>query len=126
MSKSIYYVVRNWKKKFEKADSRKCTNMRWVALPNQHDSKNFRRLAINEKNVEVWAAWTLILQVASKQSHRGSLVDEDGPIMAEDLAYMTGFPKQIFESAFPVLTTLGWLETKDYEKFRESIRMASG
>jgi hypothetical protein len=50
--------------------------------------------------------------VASKMPERGLLVDEDGPLDAEDLAVKTGFPASIFHAAFTVLVDrkIGWLE----------------
>ena len=107
------YRVRNWGEKFEKSDSRKCKNMRWVGIPNQHDEKNFRRIVAHERNTDIFSAWILIIQVASKMPTRGTLADGDGPLTVEDLSCITGFPKEIFELAFPILVELGWLEKVD-------------
>jgi hypothetical protein len=78
------------------------------ALPD--GDKGFRRVAKHERCVELFAAWILIIQVASKMPERGLLVD--GPLDAEDLADKTGFPAEIFHLAFTVLTEpkIGWLE----------------
>ncbi len=106
------YRIKNWDMYFEKSDTRKCKNMRWIALPNKHDGKGFRRVAKHERNVELFTAWILILQVASKMPEHGLLVDEDGPLDAHDLSDMTGFPTEIFNMAFTVLTEkrIGWIE----------------
>ena len=106
------YQVRNWEKHYEKAQSRPCKRPSWVAIPNKHDGKGFRRVAKHERAVEIFAAWVLIVQVASKMPTRGLLVDEDGPLTAEDMADKTGFPASIFHIAFTVLVDprIGWLE----------------
>jgi len=109
------YRIKDWDRNFENHDSRKISNARWFPMPNKHDGKSFRRIAAHRDGVPVFAAWTLILEVASKMPVRGVLADEDGPLDAEDLAAMTGFPVQIFDLAFVLLTQdkIAWLETDD-------------
>ena len=106
------FRIRNWELHYEKAQSRPCKRPAWVAIPNKHDGKGFRRVAQHERAVEIFAAWILIVQVASKMPEHGLLVDEDGPLTAEDLADKTGFPASIFHAAFMVLVDpkIGWLE----------------
>lgn len=86
-------------------------------MPNKHDGKSYRRIAAHRDGVPVFAAWTLLLEVASKMPTRGLLSDEDGPLDADDLAAMTGFPTQIFELAFSLLTQpkIAWLEVDEQE-----------
>ncbi len=107
------YQVRNWDGNFERAETRKCVRMRWIAIPNKHDGKGFRRIVAHERNTDVFTAWMMIVQVASKMHTRGLLVDEDGPLTSEDLSLMTGFPEEIFELAIPVLVQIGWLKKVD-------------
>jgi hypothetical protein len=111
---TIAYQVKDWDNLFEIAQSRRYNTLSWLALPNKHDGKGYRRITRHEKAVDIFAAWVLILQVASKQETRGLLADEDGPLTAEDLADKTGFPEEIFELAFKVLTEkrIGWLEKR--------------
>ena len=106
------YRVKNWDKHYEKAQTRRCDKAYWVAIPNKHDGKGFRRVAKHERNIELFTAWILIVQVASKMPKRGLLADDDGPLDAEDLADKTGFPSEIFHLAFTVLVEpkIGWLE----------------
>ena len=108
----VAYQVKDWDKLFEIAQSRKCERLHWVAVPNKHDGKGYRRVTRHPKCCDVFTAWILILQVTSKQSQRGLLVDSDGPITAEDLADKTGYPEEIFVLAFKVLSDpkIGWLE----------------
>ena len=106
------YRIKKWNENFEKAQGRRCGKMVWVALPNKHDGKGYRRVAQHERATELFTAWILIVQVASKMPKRGLLVDEEGPLSAEDLADMTGFPPAIFHLAFNTLTqtSIGWIE----------------
>ena len=107
------YQIKDWDKHFENHESRKLKRTAWVSLPNRHDGKSFRRIADHPEGVAVFAAWTLILEVASKMPTRGILADEDGPLDSEDLSSMTGFPSSIFDAAFNLLTQekFGWLTT---------------
>lgn len=113
----IAYQIKDWDELFEIAQSRKCERLHWVAIPNKHDGKGYRRIVRHPKCCEVFTAWILILQVASRQDKRGLLVDGDGPITAEDLADKTGFPEEIFELAFEVLSgpKIGWLKKVNNE-----------
>lgn len=110
--KTKVYRIKDWDKHFEKADTRKCKHMRWIALSVKHEGKGFRRIASHARCCEIFAGWILICQVAAKMPTRGILVDEDGPLDAEDLTFKTGFPQECFEIAFEVLTQkkIGWLE----------------
>jgi hypothetical protein len=64
-----------------------------------------------QDNCEIFTAWVLILQIASKMPTRGVLADEDGPLTAEDFSYMTGFDEKIFSKALIALSNpkIGWL-----------------
>lgn len=106
------YRIKNWDMYFEKAQTRKLNKASWVAIPNKHDGRGYRRVAKHERSVELFTAWILILQVASKMPERGLLVDEDGPLDAEDMADKTGFPAKIFNLAFTALTEpkISWIE----------------
>ena len=108
----ITYRIKNWDEHFEVAQSRKCNNMSWVAISNKHDGKGYRRLLRHGNFAEIFTAWILIVQVASKQDKRGVLADLDGPLTAQDLSDCTGCPKEHFEKAFIELVkpSIGWLE----------------
>ncbi len=109
------YRIRNWERHFEKSQSRKVGKLTWVAMPNKHDGKGFRRLTRQPEAVSLFCAWFLLVEVASKMPIRGVLADEDGPLDAEDLSDKTGLPAEIFEVAFEVLARkeIGWLEVID-------------
>ena len=106
------YRIKNWDGHYELAQSRPYKSLSWVKFPNKHDGKGFRRIAKHPNSVELFAAWVLIVQVASKMTTRGLLVDCDGPLTAEDLADKTGFPEEIFVMALQELVKprFGWIE----------------
>jgi|DEB0MinimDraft_6_1074348.scaffolds.fasta_scaffold21406_2 hypothetical protein len=112
MGNTTIFQITKWQDRFENNDSRKITNARWVPVPNKHDGLGFRHIAAHERNCEIFAAWTLILQVASRMPTRGILHNGEFPLDAEDLAVMTGFPQGAFEIAFEVLSQpkIGWIE----------------
>lgn len=106
------YRIRNWKKHFEKAQSRAYKTINWVALPNKHDGKGFRRVMRMKNGPEIYCGWILIVQVASKCPERGLLVDEDGPLTAIDLEDKTGCSRKVFEKSLEVLCSkeIAWIE----------------
>lgn len=112
------YQIKDWDKHFENHESRKVKRSYWVPVPNRHDGKSYRRIAAHTEGVAVFAGWILILEAASKMPTRGVLADEDGPLDAEDLSAMTGFPASIFDAAFNLLTQerFGWLSIQQNKK----------
>lgn len=115
------YRIKNWDKHFEISQSRRTNKSgetqrnHWVAIPNKHDGKGFRRLMRRENGPALFAAWVLIVQVASKCPIRGVLFDDDSPLTAEDLAVKTDCPTAIFKDAMRILASheVGWLEIVD-------------
>src|SRR5690349_20483359 len=81
---SVTYAIAQWDKLYENSQSRKVDKLRWVPMPNHHDGKGFRRLMMLPDAVEIYGAWALIVQVASKCPTRGVLLDADGPLLADD------------------------------------------
>jgi hypothetical protein len=109
------YAIANWKSQFETSETAKLKTMRWVPVPNQHDGLAFRRLTAHPQAVQLFAAWNLILQVASRGDARGVLQHNGQPLDARDLALMTGFPEEIFTLALRELASqrIGWLVCHD-------------
>jgi len=105
------YAIKDWSKHFENSESRKYKSLSWVPMKNKHDGKGYRRVCQHPQSVQVFCAWCLLVQVASKMPVRGVLRDDDGPLTASDLSAKTGLPEAIFTEAFTVLTDgkIGWL-----------------
>jgi hypothetical protein len=116
------YAIRNWNKYFENNESRKIRNLTWIPMVNKHDGRGYRRVAALPNSVQVFCAWNLIVQVASKMPTRGVLLDEDGALTAADLAAKTGYPEAIFTAAFLALIKpeIRWLEEIESELPGES------
>ncbi len=106
------YRIKDWDSIYEKAQTRKCTAMSWVAVPNKHDGAGYAAVAAHPRSCELFTAWVLILEVASKMPKRGLLVKDGKPITPKDLSRRTRFPETIFELAYQVLVEpdIGWLE----------------
>jgi hypothetical protein len=110
------YLIRDWKEHFEVSQTRKVDTLRWVPTPVKHDGLSFRRVMSLEDGLAVFGAWNLILQVAGKCKERGTLRTDAGrPMTAEDIAIMTGAPKEGIARGLQVLTSedVGWVDTVD-------------
>lgn len=109
------YRIANWQQDFETAETRKLIYLKWVPVPNKHDGLGFKRLACQKNAPELFSAWNLILQVASKghrDTERGRLIRDGRGLTDEDLAMMTSFPAKIFAAALEFFSShrMGWLE----------------
>lgn len=114
---AVVYSIRNWKERFEVAQAKAVKSWSWVAIPNKHDGLGFRRIMALPDGMVVYAAWCLMVQMASKCPKRGVLADENGPLDASDLALKTGGPQAAFERALSALSDkrIGWILIDDYE-----------
>ncbi len=112
VSHQTLYRIRSWSEIFENSQSRQYQRLSWVPIPNKHDGKSYRRLIAHDDGPALYAAWLLIVQVASKCPVRGVLADADGPLDADDLAAKTGCPATVFAKAFELLThpKIAWLQ----------------
>jgi len=114
----MFYRIKDWDKYFEVAQSRPCKKMSWVAVPNRHDGSGYTTVADHPRKCELFTAWNLILQVASKMPTRGVLRKDGKNLTAQELAKRTRYPKEIFELAFKVLVEpeIDWLECVDEDR----------
>ncbi len=104
------YKIANWVEKYETADTRKRKSLFWVLVPNGHDGLGYCSIMERYDALEVFGAWVLILQVASKCSTRGSLTTTKGrPYTAKDIATMTRAPVDSITEALDVLVEIGWV-----------------
>lgn len=107
------YRIKDWSR-YETHETRKIKSLSWVPIPNKHDGLSFKRIAMRPDACEIFTAWILILQVASKgdQEQRGLLERDGVPLTPDDLGMMTGYGSGIFEKAYKVLSdvSIGWLE----------------
>jgi hypothetical protein len=111
------YHVAKWSATFENTRSRRVELLRWVPIPNNHDGEKYTRLVSGKNGAIIFAAWILILQVASKCQPRGTLIRSDGsPLDAEALATKTRAPVSWFTTALPYLVKIGWMLTEIQEQ----------
>ena len=105
------FTVANWSEQFENCASRKLRSLNWVPIPNGHDSLAYCRLIKRKDGPEVFTAWILLVQLASRCATRGVLASSDGrPYGPEDMAVKTRAPERLFFNALPELVALGWVE----------------
>lgn len=106
------YVIKDWDLLYETYESKRLVRgVSWVAMPNKHDGKGFRRLIREKDGAAMYGAWSLLVQVASKCPVRGVLADLDGALDAVDLEDKTGIAAQCFERTLKVVVSerIGWM-----------------
>ena len=106
------YSIRNWSDQFENCASRKLRTLNWVPIPNGHDSTAYCRLMSRKDGPEIFTAWILLVQLASRCHERGVLASNDGrPYQACEIALKTRAPERIFINSLPELISMGWVES---------------
>ena len=104
------FSITDWDTLFENCASRKLKVLGWVPIPNGHDSVAYSRLMDRKDGAEIFAAWILLIQVASKCAERGVLKSSDGrPYDATEIGVKTRAPERIFVKALPYLCSVGWI-----------------
>lgn len=108
------YIIRRWNELFENNRSRELASLKWTVIPNRHDGETYTRMVTHKDGSKMFAAWVLILQVASKCDPRGTLVRGNGtPLDAVALSIKTRAPVEWFELALEWLEkNSDWLESK--------------
>lgn len=104
------YSVANWGTHYENNRSRTVKELAWVPIPNKHDGERYSRLMLRPDAAQIFSAWILILQVASRCQPRGTLLRSGGtPHDSESLSIKTRAPREWFDLALPVLVEMNWL-----------------
>jgi len=105
------WVIKRWNELYETAETRKLKRLLWLPVPNKHDGRGLRRLMRREDGLEIFGAWCIILQVASKMPQRGVLEDQDGPLEPQDIADKAGVSVLAITHALSVLSSveIGWI-----------------
>ena len=87
---------------------------RCIAATTKHFSGNgYRYITRHKRATDLFAAWVLVIRLASRMPIRGLLVSDSGrPLSPEDMAEETRFPAELFEFALPEFCKpeIGWLE----------------
>lgn len=108
------YRIANWDRLYENSETRKIKRLSWVPTRNKHDGLGFRLMVRDPRKVELFCAWNLILQIASKGEgkERGTLVRDGLPLSPDDLGMMTGYPPGIFKHGLEFFSNpkVAWLE----------------
>lgn len=109
------YKIRDWDRLFENNRSRELKKVNWVVVPNKHDGETYATLMRHERAAEIFSAWVLLLQIASKCSPRGTLIKGDGtPHTPHSAAVKSQAPAGWFVLALDYLeSNTDWLEVED-------------
>ncbi len=119
--------VANWER-FEKADSRKCVSMSWVAVPINHDGLGYLELMSHPDGIRMIGGWLLILQVAARCPERGLLVADSGRVLgAKEIALKTRAQEKDISRCIETLLSNGWLvHTEVSGQHPDNVRTTSG
>lgn len=109
------YSIAKWGELFENNRSRSVKFLDWVSIPNKHDGENYTRMVTHPDGAILFAAWNLLVQVASKCDPRGVLVKDNGqPHDSFSLSMKTRAPKEWFDKALEYLEhQTDWLVVED-------------
>lgn len=115
------YKIRDWDKYFENNRSRELKCVNWVVVPNKHDGENYSLLMRHQKAAEIFSAWVLMLQIASKCIPRGVLIKGNGAAHSpHSLAAKSQAPAGWFELAIDYLCEhTDWLEVIELTDSKE-------
>jgi hypothetical protein len=113
-SEQRVYRIKDWSQHFENNRTKEMVNMRWVPVPNKHDGEGFCTIMSQPDGMVIYAAWHLILQVASKCGTRGTLLRDNGtPHTAQSIAVKTRCnDAQAIQRALDFCSSpqIGWIE----------------
>lgn len=111
------YKIRKWSELFENNRSRTVKELSWVAIPNRHDGENYSGIVTHKDGAIIFAAWVLLVQVASRCQPRGTLLrDNETPHSPTTLSLKTRAPVLWFEMALEYLeNNTDWLDVEDVE-----------
>mgnify|MGYP001577792281 CR=1 FL=1 len=115
MQGGIFLMIEicRWNELFENNRSREIRHPMFCLIPNRHDGESYGRLMMLKDAPEIFSAWILMVQVASRSQVRGTLLRDDRtPHDAESLSIKTRGRKEWFEKAIPVLEKLRWIAIK--------------
>lgn len=109
------YTIRDWDKLYENNRSRTVEALSWVKMPNRHDGENFSAIMNHKEGSKIFAAFVLMVQIASRCSPRGTLIRSNGvPHDPPSLSLKCRAPSSWFEIALPYLEyQTDWLEVVD-------------
>lgn len=102
--------IRNWCANFETHESRKLKRLDWVSVPNDLLDLQYRLLVDHPDGAAHFAAWIVIVEIASTCKVRGTLQEGGVSLSTRHLSLKSGLPLTLFEAAIPRLMDTGWLE----------------
>lgn len=111
----VYHII-DWATVYENNRSRTVKDLSWVPVPNKHDGEGYSTIMAHPRAAEIFTAWVLMLQVASRCHPRGTLVRDDGTALTPDaLAVKTRAKPEWFEFALNFLQAqpIGWIGCKE-------------
>jgi len=116
------YRIRDWLSLYENAETHRYKTLKWVPVPNSHEGEGYGQImmmpdgSLRPNATDIFTAWIIMLQIASKCSPRGVLINANGkPYTAAGLAYKCKGNKAWFDAAIPLLLDIGWIENAEVQ-----------
>ena len=112
------YKIRNWDTQYENNRTRELKTLSWVPIPNKHDSDGYTQVMCEENPLELYGAWVVIVQLASRCGVRGTLLrDGAGPHNSASIARITRTSEKSIARALDYFSTsVNWLIVEDYKE----------
>ena len=116
------YAIRNWNEIYENNRSRQIESLSWVPFPNKHDGENFSLIMRHKDGAIIFAAFILLVELASKCKPRGVLIRGNGqPHNVTSMSAKCQAPDVWFSTALDYLEhNTDWLEVKEFTNERQS------
>lgn len=110
------YIIRDWNVHYENNRSRELKELSWVIVPNRHDGEHYSQIVAHPDGAKIFAAWNLIIQVASRTHLRGHLLrGNNTPHTPVSLSAKTRAPAEWFSIAFDYLEkNTDWLIVEQF------------
>lgn len=106
------YAITNWSELYETFRSRaKKGRLDWIKMRCKHHGSGYCRIASHRQRERIFCGFVLTAEVAATCPERGVLRGGDGRALTpQDMEFRTHFPAVVFETAWPVLVEIGWME----------------
>lgn len=103
-------AIKGWDTLYENSETKKYKHLKWVPIPNKHDGTGWAELWNLRKAPEIFAAFIIMLEIASKCPKRGVIHKDGVSYGPKEMALKSRAPESIFVDAIPALIKIGWIE----------------
>ena len=103
-------AIKDWDVLYENSETKKYKHLKWVPIPNKHDGQGWGELWNLPEAPEIFAAFIIMLEIASRCPKRGVIHKDGVSYGPREMALKSRAPEGIFFKAIPALMQIGWIE----------------